>query len=129
MKHINLMLKFALAIILVSGIAAFAQTPTSKTPTASVEKIMLVSDNEADVAVALSVASDLNLPVISTNWGQFQKATLDKIVSLSPKEVIIIGGSSAVPAKYSEDLVKAGIKTTVIGGKTRQQTSIEVFKK
>ncbi len=133
MKTQNTLIQIALAFLIVGSAAVFAQAPTTiKKPTSTpseVDKLILVSNNEADLALALSVASDLNLPVISTNWGQFQKVVFDRIKNAKPNEVIVIGGSSAVPEKYKSDLEAAGIKVTVVGGKTRQQTSIQVYEK
>ncbi|HIJ98503.1 TPA: cupredoxin domain-containing protein [archaeon] len=133
MKITETIIKFALAFLIVGSVAAFAQSPsTIKKPTSTpteVDKLILVSNNEADLALALSVASDINLAVISTNWGQFQKVVFDRIKALSPTEVIVVGGNSAVPEKYKSDLEAAGLKVTIVGGKTRQQTSIQVYEK
>lgn len=94
----------------------------------SVEKLLLVSDNNADFAVASAISSDINAAVVLTKWGSYNESVLSAIINASPRKVVIIGGKAAVPETYIDALKNAGIDVKVVGGKTRQETSIEAYK-
>ncbi len=109
----------AVAFALIAVASAYAMT---------VDRLLLVSDNPADEAVASSIASDINAALVLTPHGTYDEATLNQIINASPRKVIIIGGKAAVPDGYLDELAKAGIEVKVVGGKTRQQTSILAWK-
>ena len=93
----------------------------------TVDRILLSSDNHADATVAGAIAEDINAALVITPRTVFTKAILDNITAASPRKVIIIGGASAVPQAYIDALKAANIEVKVVGGKTRQQTSIMAY--
>lgn len=90
-------------------------------------QIILVSDNPADYATAKVASSTMGAPIVTTPWGRFDGDTLEKLLSLGPGEVLIIGGEVAVPEKYSETLEEKGVKVTRISGEDRAETSEKVM--
>ncbi len=93
----------------------------------SADRIMLSSDNEADATVASAIAADINAALVITPRTVFSEEVLAAIKDANPRKVIIIGGSAAVPQEYADALKEAGIEAKVVGGKTRQQTSILAY--
>jgi len=87
---------------------------------------ILVSDNPADYAAAKAVSSAMGVPVLTTPWGRFEGEVLEKLLSLNPGEVLIIGGPVAVVETYSEALGNKGVKVERIWGKDRAETSERV---
>ena len=116
-------IKFVTIAILLAVVAgpASAQTTT---------KIILVSDNEADNAVAVTVGSLKGFEVVTTPWGEYDSAVVENIKGLNPGEVIIIGGPAAVPSKYETALLEF-TNTIRVAGKDRYATVarvLELFK-
>ncbi|NJE76044.1 cell wall-binding repeat-containing protein [Thermococcus sp. ES12] len=94
---------------------------------ASAGRIILVSDNPADYAAARAVSSATGAEIITSPWGRFDDSVVQKVLSLAPGEVIIIGGPVAVPGDYAENLNARGIKVTRIAGEDRAETSETVL--
>ncbi len=70
---------------------------------------ILVSDNEADMAVAATVESSLErkgmeVDIFVTPWGVYNSTIVDRIKAYSPSKIIIIGGKIAVVDKYEDSL-------------------------
>ncbi|WP_297521186.1 hypothetical protein [Thermococcus sp.] len=88
--------------------------------------VILTTDNEADMAVAYSVGSLLNAPVIVSPWGTYDPRVSAEILSADPERVIIIGGPVAVPDDYTDDLQGFGIPYERWYGETRYETNLQV---
>ncbi|ASJ13990.1 cell wall-binding repeat-containing protein [Thermococcus radiotolerans] len=95
--------------------------------TATSTYVIVVSDNPSDYAAAKVASSAMGAPIVTTPWGRFDGDALEKLLSLGPGEVLIIGGRIAVPEKYSETLEEKGIKVTRISGEDRAETSEKVM--
>jgi putative cell wall-binding protein/DNA-binding phage protein len=96
----------------------------------STDKIILVSDNAADNAVAESVGELKGYDVVSTPWGDYEANVVEYIQGLNPKEVLIIGGPAAVPSDYETALLNF-TNTIRVAGKDRYATVarvLELFK-
>lgn len=92
--------------------------------------ILANGENFADALSAVPLAKKYNAPLIlagstSTSDCLYAKTELNR---LNPKEVIIIGGPSAVSKLYDEDLLSKGIAVKRIYGNDRYDTSIEIAK-
>ncbi|MCD6558311.1 MAG: YfdX family protein [Palaeococcus sp.] len=90
--------------------------------------VILVSDNEADSAVADNIGELLNASVVETAWGAYDPKVSAQIVEKEPDFVIIIGGELAVPAEYEEDISTMGIETIRWAGQNREETSFRAVK-
>ncbi|WP_198362120.1 cell wall-binding repeat-containing protein [Thermococcus pacificus] len=88
---------------------------------------ILVTDNEADLAIAYSVAALLDAKVIVSPWGTYDPAVSAEILSVEPGKVIIIGGPVAVPEDYNGDLDDFGIPYERWYGETRYETNLAVI--
>ncbi len=91
------------------------------------EKLLLVSKNESDLAVATSVADKLDSKIVETEWGQYNDETLNKILEEAPDKVFVIGGTKAVPEKYENNLSEYGINVERISGEDRYETGINLI--
>jgi putative cell wall-binding protein len=91
------------------------------------DPVILVSDNEADLSVAAAVADQLGLATVVTPWGGYRESVLGQIKELEPNLVWIVGEYMAVPMEYREQLRELGIEFEVLGGDTRQQTSLIMY--
>lgn len=91
--------------------------------------VILVSDNEADSAVAQNVADLLGgAQLIVSPWGgTYDPAASAEILSIDPDRVIIIGPPVAVPEEYTEDLEEFGIPYERWYGETRYETNLAVI--
>lgn len=113
------------AITAVVALMLFAAIPYVAAETET--GMILVSDTNADCAVAETLADESGATIITTVWGDFEQSVIDSIIETSPEEVIIIGGPMAVVEGYETQLEENGINVTRLGGQTRQQTSLTVF--
>ncbi|WP_461866259.1 cell wall-binding repeat-containing protein [Thermococcus sp.] len=110
-----------LAFILIASIS------TISVRAEGVNVVILVSNNEADSAVAMSIASLLNISVIVTPWGIYKPNVTAEIIKQMPDKVIIIGGPVAVPVEYEQDLDNLGIPYERWYGEDRYSTNIRVI--
>lgn len=95
----------------------------------SLSIVILVSDNEADSALAEELAEVLNATVVVTTWGVYDPNVTAEIMSYAPDKVIIIGGPDAVPKDYETDLGELGVSYVRWYGENRYETNLEVLKK
>ena len=95
---------------------------------ATLSIVILVSDNEADSALAEDLASILNATIVVTTWGVYDTNVTAEIMSYAPDNVIIIGGPDAVPKEYETDLNELGIPYVRWYGEDRYETNLEVIK-
>ncbi|WP_456320865.1 cell wall-binding repeat-containing protein [Palaeococcus sp. (in: euryarchaeotes)] len=89
--------------------------------------VILVSDNEADYALAEKLAENLNVSVVVTPWGIYDSNITAEIASYAPDSVLIIGGPAAVPKLYEDDLQNLNITWFRIWGSDRYETNIKVL--
>ncbi|NJE08763.1 hypothetical protein E3E31_09555 [Thermococcus sp. M39] len=100
-----------------------AQTET----TTSLNLVILVSDNEADCALAQKVAEYLNASIVVTPWGVYDPNVTSQIVTRAPDLVLIIGGPTAVSEEYENDLQDLGIPYVRRWGANRYETNLAVL--
>ncbi|RLG46717.1 MAG: hypothetical protein DRN90_02885 [Thermoproteota archaeon] len=115
------MMKIGVALLLILLLAF--PLPIIRTTASSENIVILVSDNSADLAVAISLAISINATVVVSPWGLFNETVVAKIVGEFPDKVIIIGGPVAVPESYVETLEGLGIPVERIGGADRFETN------
>nr|WP_206204187.1 hypothetical protein [Thermococcus sp. 18S1] len=89
--------------------------------------VILVTDNEADEALAYSVAALLGARVIVSPWGTYSPEVSAEILSEEPERVIIIGGPVAITEDYTGDLDDFGIPYERWYGETRYETNLAVI--
>ncbi|HDN58527.1 MAG TPA: hypothetical protein ENF20_01045 [Candidatus Marinimicrobia bacterium] len=89
--------------------------------------VLLSSDNKADLCVSYTISNKLGYPLVVTSWGEYDSEIEEIILSLHPSKVIIIGGEKAVLVEYRRFLDRVGIGYVVIGGKTREETSLKAY--
>lgn len=80
----------------------------------------------ADSLSVSSIASSKGMPIFLAK-GSLDSATLNKIKSIAPKNIYIIGGESAINSTIENQLKGAGAVTR-IGGLNRFETSINIAK-
>ncbi len=95
----------------------------------SLSIVILVSDNEADSALAEELAALLNADIVITTWGVYDPNVTAEIMSYGPDKVIIIGGPDAVSKDYETDLNELGVSYVRWYGENRYETNLEVLKK
>ncbi|RMF89869.1 MAG: hypothetical protein D6733_05320 [Methanobacteriota archaeon] len=66
--------------------------------------VILVSDNEADSAVAAAIQNVKNIDIVTTPWGEYNDSVVAEIEALKPDTIFIIGGPMAVPSQYEISL-------------------------
>ena len=101
--------------------------PLSEAQVSSI--VILVSDNEADSALAEELAEVLNATVVVTTWGVYNPNVTAEIMEKTPDKVIIIGGPDAVPKDYETELDELGISYVRWYGNTRYETNLDVLRK
>ena len=109
-------------ILLLVSIVPFSQADTN------LSIVVLVSDNEADSALAEDLADVLNATVVMTPWGVYDTNVSAEIMSYAPDKVIIIGGPDAVSRDYETDLNDLGITHVRWYGGDRYGTNLDVIK-
>lgn len=95
----------------------------------NVNVVILVSDNEADLAIANSIAEIVGTNVAVTPWGVYDPNTIAEIMEYAPDKVIIIGGPVAVPKEYEQDLQDLSITYERWYGENRYETNLIVIKR
>ncbi|MBA2862687.1 cell wall-binding repeat-containing protein [Methanococcus maripaludis] len=97
---------------------------------ASASNVVLVSDTVSDCASA-NIIPTINdsYVVINTSWGVYDDNVLEKILNEYPENVIIVGGTVAVPSEYDTQLEEEGINVERIYGIDRYQTNKNVILK
>ncbi|WP_324735843.1 hypothetical protein VFC49_01260 [Thermococcus sp. SY098] len=93
----------------------------------SLNLVILVSDNEADHALAEKIAEYLNASVVVTPWGIYDPNVTSEIVARAPDLVLVIGGPNAVVDQYLSDLQDLGIPYVRRWGANRYETNLAVL--
>ncbi len=107
-------------MIAVFCLLAFIAT-TSTGAAQGTNTVILVSDNEADTAVAEAIENVIEIDIATTPWGVFSEAVVDEINALEPSTVFILGGPKAVPSEYENSL--SDYTVIRISGKDRYATA------
>lgn len=89
--------------------------------------VILVSDNEADCALAEYLANLTGAVVVTTTWGTYDPNVTAEVMSYAPDRVIILGGPEAVLEQYVEDLTALNITVERWGGANRYETNMMVL--
>ncbi|AIF70099.1 hypothetical protein PAP_08590 [Palaeococcus pacificus DY20341] len=110
-------------LVLASGVPLIKAESTN----VDINVIILVSDNEADCALADYISNLTDVVVVKTPWGVYDPNITADIISHAPDEVIILGGPVAVPEEYVEDLQNIGITVERWWGENRYETNIAVI--
>ncbi|ACJ16572.1 Hypothetical protein TON_1084 [Thermococcus onnurineus NA1] len=114
--------------LLIGILFIISPTMTVHVAGANIKLVILVSDNEADRAIAENVAKILGAQVVVSPWGTYDPAASAEILTINPDKVIIIGGSVAVPEEYTQDFGEFGIPYERWYGETRYETNLAVIK-
>ena len=85
--------------------------------------------NYADALAGMSLAKNMNAPILLTNLKTLPAETLAEIKRLKAKNVIILGGTGAVGEEVESALKKEGLKTERIAGATRFETATKIAEK
>ncbi|NJE84320.1 hypothetical protein E3E23_00460 [Thermococcus sp. CX2] len=110
-------------LMLITTTLAFGRVSAGETSVT----VILVSDNEADCALAEYLANLTGAVVITTTWGVYDPNVTAEIMSYAPDEVIIIGGPDAVVDQYVEDLRGLNITVERWWGTNRYETNLAVI--
>ncbi|ASI99548.1 cell wall-binding repeat-containing protein [Thermococcus celer] len=121
------MVALLFGLMLVATVPSFGRVAADSTSTqgASVT-VILVSDNEADGALARYLANVTGAVVVTTKWGVYDPNVTAEVMSYAPDMVIIIGGPDAVVEQYVDDLSELKITVERWGGKNRYETNVKV---
>ena len=110
-------------LMLVAATMSFGKVSAESTSVT----VILVSDNEADCALAEYLANVTGAIVVTTEWGTYNPNVTAEIMSYAPDNVIIIGGPDAVVEQYVDDLQELGITVERWWGKNRYETNVAVI--
>lgn len=106
-------------VVLVTGLGA-AQT----TDTTGIDTVMVASEaNFPDALVAAGPAEKLGIPVLITEQDEVPDDTQQALETLSPREVVIVGGSSVVSNEVA-DTLDQDYQVTRYAGITQIGTSV-----
>ena len=89
--------------------------------------VILVSDNEADSALAYYLANLTGAIVVMTAWGVYDANVTAEVMNYAPDQVIIIGGPDAVVEQYVSDLKDLNITVERWWGENRYRTNVAVI--
>ena len=110
-------------LMLVATTLSFGRVAAADTPVT----VILVSDNEADCALAEYLANVTGAIVVTTEWGAYDPNVTAEIMSYAPDEVIIIGGPDAVVEQYVNDFQDLNITVERWWGQNRYETNVAVI--
>lgn len=99
----------------------------------SADTVIIVNGDDkylVDGLTATPLASVKKAPILLSNSKVLPKFTIDEIKRLSPKNVIVIGGESAIPQSIIDEIEKINSSISVerIGGTDRYETSLKIAK-
>ncbi|ASA77885.1 cell wall-binding repeat-containing protein [Thermococcus sp. 5-4] len=114
-------------VIFISFIFILGTVPLPRASAEETRLVILVSDNEADWAIAQNVADLLGAHLIVSPWGTYDPAVSAEILSVEPERVIIVGGPVAIPEEYTKDFDEFGIPYERWYGETRYETNLVVI--
>ena len=89
--------------------------------------IVASGENYVDALAAGSLAGALDCPILLTNVNQVPQVTLSTISQIGAKNIILLGGTSAVSTVAQSQLAQLGTVTR-LGGQTRYETQLEILK-
>ncbi|GAB6134913.1 cell wall-binding repeat-containing protein [Thermococcus prieurii] len=116
---------FVIMLMLLTWGAAFSTATASG---GGSDTVILVSDNSADLVMAELVSNLTGYPIVVAPWGIYDPGVTAKVLSKSPRKVIIIGGPLAVLPDYAADLNASNVTVIRWGGRTRYDTNRDVIK-
>ncbi|MFQ6089219.1 MAG: cell wall-binding repeat-containing protein [Candidatus Methanofastidiosia archaeon] len=90
-------------------------------------RLILVSDNIADSALAEVLSAAMGATVVKVSWGMYDEEIIESILKVAPDRIIIIGGEAAVVKEMEENLKRHGFEVTRVAGKDRVETSMGVY--
>ncbi|MFQ5892496.1 MAG: cell wall-binding repeat-containing protein [Candidatus Methanofastidiosia archaeon] len=90
-------------------------------------RLILVSDNIADSALAEVLSAAMEATVVKISWGMYDEEIIEAILKVAPDRIIIIGGEAAVVKEMEENLNRHGFEVTRVAGKDRVETSVGVY--
>ncbi|WP_206204685.1 cell wall-binding repeat-containing protein [Thermococcus sp. MAR1] len=114
-------------VMFISFIFILSLTPLPRASAGETRLVILVSDNEADWAIAGNVADLLGAYLVVSPWGTYDPAVSAEILSAEPERVIIVGGPVAIPEEYTRDFDEFGIPYERWYGETRYETNLIVI--
>ena len=91
--------------------------------------ILAYGMNYADALAGVPLANKLNAPILLTNTNELDASTAEEIKRLKAENVIILGGEGAISADVEKSLLKMGLTTERIAGKTRFGTATAIAEK
>lgn len=89
--------------------------------------VILVSDNEADSALAEYLANLTGAVVVTTPWGVYSPDVTALVMAHAPDRVVIIGGPDAVLEQYETDLMDLNTTVERWWGPNRYGTNLAVI--
>ncbi|MGI2326722.1 cell wall-binding repeat-containing protein [Planococcus sp. YIM B11945] len=99
---------------------------------ATSDKVLLATGGDfPDALSAAPLAAYYNAPLLLTKKDALPTAVKNELKRLKTKEVILIGGKTAIQSEVEKELVSLGIKQTSIkriSGKNRYETSVNIAK-
>ncbi len=120
--------KYIPAILFVLAVATVVVASAALASGQETKTVLLVSDNEADSAVADAIQNLKHFKIVITPWGEYHESVVSEIDTLEPNNVFIIEGPSAVPSEYEIALNDLGYTTFRISGPTRYETAAAALK-
>lgn len=116
------------AVALLFGLMLISTGLTfGKVSAGSTVTVILVSDNEADGALAEYLANLTGAIVVTTPWGIYDPNVTAEVMNYAPDNVIIIGGPDAVVEQYVADLENLNITVERWWGANRYETNVAVI--
>lgn len=88
--------------------------------------IVASGENYVDALASASLAGALDCPILLTNPVSVPRITLSTISQIGAKNIIILGGTSAVSSAVQSQLEQLG-NVTRLGGETRYETQLKVL--
>lgn len=83
-------------------------------------------DDFPDSLAGVSLACQLNAPILLTQTGQLNSFTRSEISRLGASRVVILGGTGAVSAAVETELKRLGLSVDRISGKDRFETAAKI---
>lgn len=98
-------------------------------PESSKTVVLACGMKYADALAGVSLANEMNAPILLTNLKELPQETLDEIKRLKATNVIILGGTSAVGAEVEKALTDNKLNVERIAGGTRFGTATKIAEK
>lgn len=88
--------------------------------------IVASGENYVDALAAASLAGALDCPILLTYVAQVPQVTLNTISQMGAKNILVLGGTSAVSEAAQSQLAQLG-SVTRLGGQTRYETQLKIL--